>query len=165
MRRRSVFDRFRAIAHEGEVDKRVQFTIEELYRVRARGFEAEGFAAVIPSLDLVRRSCPFRVDVYTQVQVVSSQSEHYCWPSWQQQDSVQTIAAMHFLILTACGASGHSAALRVFNMLHCWCGAVVATEQCELHGGHFMIHCMALRKAATVRHSRSAHIFASALRS
>ena len=52
---RSVFDRFRAIAHEGEVDKRVQFTIEELYRVRARGFEAEGFAAVMPALDLVRR--------------------------------------------------------------------------------------------------------------
>jgi len=52
---RSVFDRFRAIAHEGEVDKRVQFTIEELYRVRARGFEAEGFAAVLPTLDLVRR--------------------------------------------------------------------------------------------------------------
>jgi len=50
----SVFDRFRAIAHEGEVDKRVQFTIEELYRVRARGFEAEGFAAVLPALDLVR---------------------------------------------------------------------------------------------------------------
>lgn len=57
MCRRSVFDRFRAIAHEGEVDKRVQFTIEELYRVRARGFEAEGFAAVIPSLDLVRVIC------------------------------------------------------------------------------------------------------------
>jgi hypothetical protein len=63
---RSVFDRFRAIAHEGEVDKRVQFTIEELYRVRARGFEAEGFAAVIPSLDLVRRFLPLGVDIHTQ---------------------------------------------------------------------------------------------------
>lgn len=51
---RSVFDRFRAIAHEGEVDKRVQFTIEELYRVRARGFETEGFASVVKALDLVR---------------------------------------------------------------------------------------------------------------
>ena len=60
-RRRSVFDRFRAIAHEGEVDKRVQFTIEELYRVRARGFEAEGFAAVVPALDLVRAGRNSRV--------------------------------------------------------------------------------------------------------
>ena len=35
------------------MDKRVQFTIEELYRVRARGFEAEKFESVIKDLDLV----------------------------------------------------------------------------------------------------------------
>ena len=62
LRLRSVFDRFRAIAHEGEVDKRVQFTIEELYRVRARGFEAEGFASVLPALDLVHHSSPPKRD-------------------------------------------------------------------------------------------------------
>jgi pre-mRNA-splicing factor CWC22 len=55
-----VFDRFRAIAHEGEVDKRVQFTIEELYRVRARGFAAEGFPSVVEGspLDLVPPATP-----------------------------------------------------------------------------------------------------------
>ena len=47
----SVFERFRAILHEGQIDKRVQFMIEGLFAVRKGQFE--GFPAVLPELDLV----------------------------------------------------------------------------------------------------------------
>uniref|UniRef100_A0A061QW61 Pre-mRNA-splicing factor CWC22 n=1 Tax=Tetraselmis sp. GSL018 TaxID=582737 RepID=A0A061QW61_9CHLO len=49
----SVFERFRGILHEGEIDKRVQFMIEGLFAVRKAGFETSGHAAVPPELDLV----------------------------------------------------------------------------------------------------------------
>ena len=47
----SVFERFRGILHEGEIDKRVQFMIEGLFAVRKTNFE--DFKAVLPELDLV----------------------------------------------------------------------------------------------------------------
>ncbi|CAI7806653.1 unnamed protein product [Closterium sp. NIES-53] len=47
----SIFERFRGILHEGEIDKRVQFTIEGLFAIRKAKFE--GFPAVLPELDLV----------------------------------------------------------------------------------------------------------------
>ena len=50
---RSVFERFRAVLHEGEIDKRVQFIIEGLFAIRKAGFEASGFVAIKPELDLV----------------------------------------------------------------------------------------------------------------
>lgn len=50
---RSVYDRFRHVMHEGDVDKRVQYTIEALFLVRKTGFETAGFPAVPPELDLV----------------------------------------------------------------------------------------------------------------
>lgn len=46
-----MFERFRAILHEGQIDKRVQFMIEGLFAVRKAQFE--GFPAVLPELDLV----------------------------------------------------------------------------------------------------------------
>jgi len=46
-----IFERFRAILQEGELDKRVQYIIEGLYAVRKSGFA--DFPAVIPDLDLV----------------------------------------------------------------------------------------------------------------
>eukprot|EP00457_Paulinella_chromatophora_P002310 gb/GEZN01002314.1/.p1 GENE.gb/GEZN01002314.1/~~gb/GEZN01002314.1/.p1 ORF type:complete len:747 (+),score=137.04 gb/GEZN01002314.1/:74-2314(+) len=46
-----IFERFRAILHEGEIDKRVQYMIEGLFLVRKSGFEE--FPAVMPELDLV----------------------------------------------------------------------------------------------------------------
>jgi pre-mRNA-splicing factor CWC22 len=49
----SVYDRFRHVMHEGDVDKRVQYTIEALFLVRKTGFETAGFPAVPPELDLV----------------------------------------------------------------------------------------------------------------
>ncbi|KAL2611804.1 hypothetical protein R1flu_023496 [Riccia fluitans] len=48
-----VFERFRAILHEGEIDKRVQFMIEGLFAIRKANFQ--GYAAVLPELDLVEQ--------------------------------------------------------------------------------------------------------------
>ena len=49
----SVFERFRAVLHEGEIDKRVQFIIEGLFAIRKAGFDGSGFKAIKPELDLV----------------------------------------------------------------------------------------------------------------
>ncbi|KAL3828164.1 hypothetical protein ACJIZ3_016966 [Penstemon smallii] len=46
-----IFERFRAILHEGEIDKRVQYLIEGLFAVRKAKFQ--GHPAVRPVLDLV----------------------------------------------------------------------------------------------------------------
>ncbi|KAJ0388995.1 hypothetical protein ATCC90586_011873 [Pythium insidiosum] len=49
---RAVFDeRFRVILHEGEIDKRVQYTIEGLFAIRKGGFA--DYPAVHEQLDLV----------------------------------------------------------------------------------------------------------------
>ncbi|BFI28735.1 pre-mRNA-splicing factor CWC22 [Marchantia polymorpha subsp. ruderalis] len=47
----AIFERFRGILHEGEIDKRVQFMIEGLFAIRKAKFQ--GFAGVLPELDLV----------------------------------------------------------------------------------------------------------------
>ena len=49
-----VFERFRAILHQGEIDKRVQYMIEGLFADRRKNF-AE-YPGVIPELDLVDSS-------------------------------------------------------------------------------------------------------------
>ncbi|XP_022140295.1 LOW QUALITY PROTEIN: pre-mRNA-splicing factor cwc22-like [Momordica charantia] len=46
-----IFECFRGILHEGEVDKRVQFLIEGLFAIRKEKFK--GYPAVRPELDLV----------------------------------------------------------------------------------------------------------------
>ena len=46
-----IFERFRGILHEGEIDKRVQFMIEGLFAFRKSG--CEGKKGVPPELDLV----------------------------------------------------------------------------------------------------------------
>jgi pre-mRNA-splicing factor CWC22 len=52
-----VFDRLRAILHEGiGVSTRTQYIIEGLYAVRKAGFEKSGHPAVPPELDLVETS-------------------------------------------------------------------------------------------------------------
>ena len=38
-----IFERFRGILHEGEIDKRVQFLIEGLFAVRKAKFQVESF--------------------------------------------------------------------------------------------------------------------------
>ncbi|KAJ4979832.1 hypothetical protein NE237_010612 [Protea cynaroides] len=48
-----IFDRFRGILHEGEIDKRVQFLIEGLFAIRKTKFQ--GYPAVRPELDLVEQ--------------------------------------------------------------------------------------------------------------
>ncbi|KAL3641570.1 hypothetical protein CASFOL_012385 [Castilleja foliolosa] len=47
----AIFERFRGILHEGEIDKRVQFLIEGLFALRKAKFQ--GYPAVRPELDLV----------------------------------------------------------------------------------------------------------------
>ncbi|XP_010032140.3 pre-mRNA-splicing factor CWC22 homolog [Eucalyptus grandis] len=46
-----IFERFRGILHEGEIDKRVQFLIEGLFAIRKAKFQS----AVRPELDLVEQ--------------------------------------------------------------------------------------------------------------
>lgn len=46
-----IFERFRGILHEGEIDKRVQFLIEGLFAIRKAQFQ--GYPAIRPELDLV----------------------------------------------------------------------------------------------------------------
>eukprot|EP00808_Paulinella_micropora_P020445 g29735.t1 len=46
-----IFERFRAILHDGEIDRRVQYMIEGLFAVRKSNFE--DYPAVLPELDLV----------------------------------------------------------------------------------------------------------------
>ncbi|KAI5680737.1 hypothetical protein M9H77_01964 [Catharanthus roseus] len=48
-----IFERFRGILHEGEIDKRVQFLIEGLFALRKAKFL--GYQAVRPELDLVEQ--------------------------------------------------------------------------------------------------------------
>ncbi|MCD7451614.1 hypothetical protein HAX54_012876, partial [Datura stramonium] len=47
----AIFERFRGILHEGEIDKRVQFLIENLFALRKAKFQ--GYLDVHPELDLV----------------------------------------------------------------------------------------------------------------
>lgn len=52
-----IFERFRGILHEGEIDKRVQFLIEGLFAIRKANFQ--GYPAVRPELDLVEQEDQF----------------------------------------------------------------------------------------------------------
>lgn len=52
-----IFERFRGILHEGEIDKRVQFLIEGLFAIRKINFQ--GYPAVRPELDLVEQEDQF----------------------------------------------------------------------------------------------------------
>eukprot|EP00981_Chlorochromonas_danica_P005729 scaffold1182_cov229-Ochromonas_danica.AAC.5 len=49
----AIFERFRGILHEGEIDKRVQYTIEGLFAIRKSGFR--DYPAIPEELDLVER--------------------------------------------------------------------------------------------------------------
>ncbi|CAG9463972.1 unnamed protein product [Pedinophyceae sp. YPF-701] len=49
----AVFERFRAILHEGDIGKKVQYQIEALFALRKKGFEAAGHPARKAELDLV----------------------------------------------------------------------------------------------------------------
>ena len=47
----SIFERFKGILHEGEIDRRVQYSIENLFAIRKNKFKDH--IGVIPELDLV----------------------------------------------------------------------------------------------------------------
>lgn len=47
----TIFERFKSILHEGEIDKRVQYSIENLFAIRKTKFKDH--PGIIPELDLV----------------------------------------------------------------------------------------------------------------
>ena len=49
----AIFERFRGILHEGDIDKRVQYTVEALFAIRKSGFK--DYPAIPNELDLVER--------------------------------------------------------------------------------------------------------------
>ncbi|WOL16055.1 pre-mRNA-splicing factor [Canna indica] len=56
-----IFERFRGILHEGEIDKRVQFLIEGLFAIRKAKFQ--GFPAIRAELDLVEQEDQFTHEI------------------------------------------------------------------------------------------------------
>ena len=57
----AIFERFRTILHEGEIDKKVQYTIENLFAIRKTRFAEH--PGVIPELDLVEEEDKITHDV------------------------------------------------------------------------------------------------------
>ncbi|GKV19143.1 hypothetical protein SLEP1_g29436 [Rubroshorea leprosula] len=62
-----IFERFRGILHEGEIDKRVQFLIEGLFAIRKAKFQ--GYPAVRPELDLVEAEEQFTHEISLQEEI------------------------------------------------------------------------------------------------
>ncbi|XVF29605.1 hypothetical protein REPUB_Repub15cG0136300 [Reevesia pubescens] len=62
-----IFERFRGILHEGEIDKRVQFLIEGLFAIRKAKFQ--GYPAVRPELDLVEQEDQLTHEVSLQDEI------------------------------------------------------------------------------------------------
>eukprot|EP00927_Polykrikos_kofoidii_P065701 TRINITY_DN61435_c0_g1_i1.p1 TRINITY_DN61435_c0_g1~~TRINITY_DN61435_c0_g1_i1.p1 ORF type:complete len:683 (-),score=127.17 TRINITY_DN61435_c0_g1_i1:164-2212(-) len=57
----AIFERFRNILHEGQINRRVQYVIESLFDVRRRGYQ--DFPAVLPELELVEEDDQFTHEV------------------------------------------------------------------------------------------------------
>ncbi|KAK7858676.1 pre-mrna-splicing factor cwc22 [Quercus suber] len=62
-----IFERFRGILHEGEIDKRVQFLIEGLFAIRKAKFQ--GYLAVRPGLDLVEQEDQITHEISLQEEI------------------------------------------------------------------------------------------------
>ena len=60
----AIFERFRTILHEGEIAKKVQYTIENLFAIRKTRFAEH--PGVIPELDLVEENDKITHDVELQ---------------------------------------------------------------------------------------------------
>uniref|UniRef100_A0A1J3F9H9 Pre-mRNA-splicing factor CWC22-like protein n=1 Tax=Noccaea caerulescens TaxID=107243 RepID=A0A1J3F9H9_NOCCA len=60
-----IFERFRGILHEGEIDKRVQYLIEGLFATRKANFQ--GHPAVRPELDLVEEKYSHDISLDEQI--------------------------------------------------------------------------------------------------
>ncbi|KAH9608673.1 hypothetical protein KSS87_021890 [Heliosperma pusillum] len=67
-----IFERFRGILHEGEIDKRVQFLIEGLFAIRKARFQ--GHPAVRPELDLVEPEDQLTHEISLQDDVIDPET-------------------------------------------------------------------------------------------
>lgn len=83
-----MFERFRGILHEGEIDKRVQFMIEGLFAVRKAGFDASGHPAVPASLDLVEAEdqITHELSLDSEVQATTGLDVFKVDPEYQQHE-------------------------------------------------------------------------------
>ncbi|PSS18963.1 Pre-mRNA-splicing factor like [Actinidia chinensis var. chinensis] len=66
-----IFERFRGILHEGEIDKRVQFLIEGLFAIRKAKFQ--GYPAVRPELDLVEQEDQLTHEISLQEEEIDAE--------------------------------------------------------------------------------------------
>ncbi len=57
----TIFERFRSILHEGDLDKKVQYTLENLFAIRKTRFAEH--PGIIPELDLVEEEDKITHDV------------------------------------------------------------------------------------------------------
>ncbi|KAL6499603.1 hypothetical protein OROGR_027513 [Orobanche gracilis] len=73
-----IFERFRGILHEGEIDKRVQFLIEGLFALRKAKFQ--GYPAVRPELDLVDQEDQLTHEVSLLDEINPEESLHIFQP-------------------------------------------------------------------------------------
>ena len=62
----AIFERFKGILHEGEIDKKVQYSIENLFAVRKNKFKDH--PGIIPELDLVEEE-DMIVHIYMSLQL------------------------------------------------------------------------------------------------
>ena len=69
----AIFERFRTILHEGEIDKKVQYTIENLFAIRKTRFAEH--PGVIPELDLVEDEDKITHDVALEDQNLDGQDQ------------------------------------------------------------------------------------------
>ncbi|XVF29603.1 hypothetical protein REPUB_Repub15cG0136100 [Reevesia pubescens] len=91
-----IFERFRGILHEGEIDKRVQFLIEGLFAIRKAKFQ--GYPAVLPELDLVEQEDQLTHEASLQDEIdpeitldIFKQDPHFLVNEKRYEESKKTI--------------------------------------------------------------------------
>ena len=71
----SIFERFRSILHEGQIDRRVQYTIEKLFAIRKTKFS--NHPGVIPELDLIEEQDKITHDVSLEDELETEEATNF----------------------------------------------------------------------------------------
>lgn len=77
----AIFERFRGVLHEGEIDKRVQYMIEGLFAVRKNNFA--DFPALEPELDLVDADDQITHEISLDDQIDPGQSPNFPYVQYE----------------------------------------------------------------------------------